>query len=75
MLALYLRSVCLAYTAFHGLRCHPLTCILLKLRLGVLSNPIAPTNFNSSNEIRGSGSKSHLENYPCPFAHLLPHSP
>ena len=44
MAALYLRCVCLAYTAFHGLRCHPLTCMSLKLRLGLLSNPIAPTN-------------------------------
>jgi len=31
--ALYLRSVCLIHTACRGLRCHPLTCIVLKLRL------------------------------------------
>lgn len=42
--ALYLRSVCVTTAAFRGLRCHPLTCIVLKLRLVVLSNPIAPTN-------------------------------
>ena len=42
--ALYLRSVCWIKTAFHGLRCHPLACIVLKLRLSVDSNPIAPTN-------------------------------
>jgi hypothetical protein len=30
--ALYLRSVCWIITAFRGLRCHPLTCMLLKLR-------------------------------------------
>lgn len=39
--ALYLRSVYTTNTAFCGLKCHPLTCILLKLRLVVNSNPIA----------------------------------
>jgi len=37
--ALYMRSVCLVITAFYGLRCHPLTCMLLKLRLSVDSSP------------------------------------
>ena len=37
--ALYLRSVCAITNAFYGLRCHPLTCISLKLRLSVDSNP------------------------------------
>ena len=37
--ALYLRSVCWISTAFHGLGCHPLTCILLKIRLNVDSSP------------------------------------
>src|SRR6516165_4110382 len=31
--AIYLRSVCRITTAFHGLRCHPLTCMLLNLCL------------------------------------------
>jgi hypothetical protein len=44
--ALYLRSVCSIIAALHGLRCHPLTCISLKLRLTVDSNPIAPTITN-----------------------------
>jgi len=30
--ALYLRSVCVSSIAFRGLGCHPLTCMLLKLR-------------------------------------------
>jgi hypothetical protein len=37
--ALYLRSVCLISVAFCGLRCHPLACIVLKLRLSVDSSP------------------------------------
>src|ERR1035438_7035419 len=37
--ALHLRSVCVAWIAFRGLRCHPLTCISLKLRLSVDSSP------------------------------------
>jgi len=41
--ALHLRSVCWITTAFRGLRCHPLTCMLLKIRLTENSNPIAPT--------------------------------
>ena len=40
---LYLRSVCWIKTAFHGLRCHPLACIVLKLRLSVDSSPTGPT--------------------------------
>ena len=36
--ALYLRSVCLITTASHGLTCHPLTCMLLKVRLSVDSS-------------------------------------
>ena len=39
--ALYLRSVCGITTAFHGLRCHPLTCMSLNLRLSVDSIPSA----------------------------------
>jgi hypothetical protein len=41
--ALQLRSVCMATAALRRLRCHPLPCMLLKLRLIVDSNPIAPT--------------------------------
>jgi len=37
--ALHLRSVCWIITAFYGLRCHPLTCMFLKLRLSVDSSP------------------------------------
>jgi hypothetical protein len=37
--ALYLRSVCVPCIAFRGLRCHPLTCISLKLLLSVDSSP------------------------------------
>jgi len=37
--ALCLRSVCLLKAAFRGLRCHPPTCMLLKLRLSVDSSP------------------------------------
>jgi hypothetical protein len=37
--ALQPRSICWFITAFRGLRCHPLTCISLKLRLTVDSNP------------------------------------
>jgi hypothetical protein len=42
-LALYLRSVCMSNIAFRGLRCHPPTCMLLKLRLVVDSIPSALT--------------------------------
>jgi hypothetical protein len=42
--ALYLRSVCWITTAFRGLRCHPLTCMLLNLRLSADSIPSALTN-------------------------------
>ncbi len=45
--ALYLRSVCVASTAFRGLRCHPLTCIVLKLRLSVDLIPSALTILTS----------------------------
>jgi hypothetical protein len=38
--ALHLRSVYRITTAFHGLRCHPLTCMLLKVRLTDDSSPI-----------------------------------
>jgi hypothetical protein len=41
--ALYLRSVCWITTAFRGLRCHPLTCMLLNLRLSADSIPSALT--------------------------------
>jgi hypothetical protein len=37
--ALYPRSVCWITIAFCGLRCHPLACIVLKLRLSVDSTP------------------------------------
>ena len=37
--ALHLRSVCACKNASLGLRCHPLTCISLKLRLSVDSSP------------------------------------
>jgi hypothetical protein len=37
--ALYLRSICACKDASLGLRCHPLTCISLKLRLSVDSSP------------------------------------
>jgi hypothetical protein len=37
--ALYLRSVCVATMALRRLRCHPPTCISLKLRLSVDSTP------------------------------------
>jgi len=50
--ALYLRSVCLTYAALHCLKCHPPTCILLKLRLTYDSNPIAPTKSISFNKLR-----------------------
>ena len=36
--ALHLRSVYRITTAFHGLRCHPLTCMLLKIHLTVDSS-------------------------------------
>jgi hypothetical protein len=41
--ALYLRSVCRITTAFRGLRCHPLTCMLLNLRLNDDSSPTSGT--------------------------------
>ena len=41
--ALYLRSVCTSNIAFRGLRCHPPTCMSLKLRLAVDSIPSALT--------------------------------
>jgi hypothetical protein len=41
--ALYLRSVCWFNTVLRGLRCHPLTCILLKRRLSTDSIPSALT--------------------------------
>ena len=37
--ALYLRFVCPITAALRGLRCHPLTCMLLKVRLSVDSSP------------------------------------
>jgi hypothetical protein len=47
---LNVRSVCALFvcltTLFMVLRCHPLTCTSLKLRLIVDSNPIAPTIFS-----------------------------
>ena len=43
--ALHLRSVCRIITAFRGLRCHPLTCMSLKVRLSVDSIPFALTIF------------------------------
>jgi len=42
-LALYLRSVCWITTALRGLRCHPLTCMLLNVRLSADSIPSALT--------------------------------
>ena len=33
LVALHLRSVCLPNDALHSLKCHPLPCMLLKLRL------------------------------------------
>jgi len=47
--ALYLRSVYLITTAFHGLRCHPLTCVLLKIRLTVDSSPSWGANYSTPN--------------------------
>src|SRR5690349_7067332 len=41
--ALYVRSVCTFVSAFRGLGYHPPTCMSLKLRLTIDSNPIAPT--------------------------------
>jgi hypothetical protein len=41
--ALQMRSVCWITTAFHGLRCHPLTCMLLNVRLSADSIPSALT--------------------------------
>lgn len=38
-IALYPRSVCWMSTAFQGLRCHPLTSILLNIRFAADSNP------------------------------------
>jgi hypothetical protein len=38
-----LRSVYRITTAFYGLRCHPLTCMLLKIRLVEYSIPTAST--------------------------------
>jgi hypothetical protein len=46
--ALYLRSVRGIITAFRGLRCHPLTCIVLKIRLSVDSIPSALTIISRS---------------------------
>ena len=46
--ALYLRSVYVTKAAFHGLRCHPLTCISLKLRLSVDSTPTRFRHFSIS---------------------------
>ena len=46
--ALYLRSVCWITTAFRGLRCHPLTCMLLNVRLSADSIPSALTTFKIS---------------------------
>jgi hypothetical protein len=37
--ALQMRSVYRITAAFHGLRCHPLTCMLLKIRLTDDSSP------------------------------------
>ena len=42
--ALYQRSVCWITAAFHGLRCHPPTCMLLNLRLSADSIPSGLTN-------------------------------
>jgi hypothetical protein len=42
--ALYVRSVCWITTAFRGLRCHPLTCMLLNIPLSADSIPSALTN-------------------------------
>jgi hypothetical protein len=44
--ALYLRSVRWITTVFHGLRCHPLTCMLLKIHLTADSIPSALTIFS-----------------------------
>lgn len=41
--ALYLRSVYWPISVFNGLRCHSLTCMLLKVRLNVDSIPSALT--------------------------------
>src|SRR5208283_2257458 len=62
--ALYVRSVCWITTAFHGLRCHPLTCMLLKLRLSADSIPSALTTFRINN----------LDKIPAKFSNF-PHSP
>lgn len=44
--ALCLHSVYVSQAVFRSLRCHPLTCMLLKLRLTDNSNPIAPNIFS-----------------------------
>ena len=64
VLALHLRSVCWFTTAFHGLRCHPLTCMLLNVRLSADSIPSALTIFRINN----------LDKIPTKFSNL-PHSP
>lgn len=45
------RSVFMFNNALHVLRCHPLTCMLLKVRLIVDSNPIAPTILLKTHEL------------------------
>ena len=62
--ALYLRSVCWFITAFHGLRCHPPTCMSLNLRLSADSIPSALTTLRINN----------LEKIPTKFSNSL-HSP
>ena len=53
--ALYLRSVCWITTAFRGLRCHPLTGMLLNLRLSVDSIPSALFRFTWHSAARLAG--------------------
>jgi hypothetical protein len=57
--ALYLRSVCWFKTAFRGLKCHPLTCMLLKIRLSVDSIPSALTTFKINNLDENTGQLCH----------------
>jgi hypothetical protein len=58
-----LRSVCWITTAFRGLRCHPLTCMSLKIRLNVDSIPSALTILTPAKSATSSSSASR---FPLP---------
>ena len=61
--ALYLRSVYRIRTALHGLRCHPPTCMLLKVRLSVDSCPFTITTADNSARIVVNGVPTSLDQF------------